>query len=113
MLKHLSLNIVYVYMHKYFCFFSKSEWNISVHVIVVTDLFHVLFDDAVPKLSSFSLLGEKPFRCLDCGHSFTQKHALLSHQRIHTGEKPYVCSVCSKALSSKHTLMEHMNLHEG
>lgn len=53
MLKHLSLNIVYVYMHKYFCFFSKSEWNISVHVIVVTDLFHVLFDDAVPKLSSF------------------------------------------------------------
>ncbi|MEQ2192610.1 hypothetical protein XENOCAPTIV_014286, partial [Xenoophorus captivus] len=56
---------------------------------------------------------EKPFHCSVCGRSFTQKHTLLAHQRIHTGEKPFVCSICSKALSTKHSLQEHMNLHEG
>uniref|UniRef100_A0A3B3E1K2 C2H2-type domain-containing protein n=1 Tax=Oryzias melastigma TaxID=30732 RepID=A0A3B3E1K2_ORYME len=40
----------------------------------------------------------KPFPCSTCGRSFTQKHSLQAHQRVHSGERPFVCSVCSKSL---------------
>ncbi len=82
----------------------------SKHPSLCTDQFNL---NVAPLHCHIYLPGERPFQCLVCGKGFTQKHALLAHQRIHTGEKPFVCSVCSKALSSKHSLQEHMNLHEG
>ncbi len=88
-----------------------KEANVkSKHPSLCTDQFNL---NVAPLHCHIYLPGERPFQCLVCGKGFTQKHALLAHQRIHTGEKPFVCSVCSKALSSKHSLQEHMNLHEG
>uniref|UniRef100_A0A8C0FZG5 C2H2-type domain-containing protein n=1 Tax=Chelonoidis abingdonii TaxID=106734 RepID=A0A8C0FZG5_CHEAB len=57
--------------------------------------------------------GEKPYTCVDCGKSFNQNSTLNRHKRLHTGEKPYKCTECGKSFSQRSNLSVHQRLHTG
>ncbi|XP_070593062.1 zinc finger protein 678-like [Erythrolamprus reginae] len=57
--------------------------------------------------------GEKPYQCTECGKSFNKNCFLIYHKRIHTGEKPYKCTECERAFSRRSTLTLHKKIHTG
>ncbi|KAL6091884.1 hypothetical protein STEG23_002810 [Scotinomys teguina] len=57
--------------------------------------------------------GERPYICGECGNCFGRQSTLKLHQRIHTGEKPYQCSLCGKSFRQSSNLHQHHRLHHG
>ncbi|XP_036288544.1 zinc finger protein 114 [Pipistrellus kuhlii] len=56
---------------------------------------------------SSTQMGEKNYKCRDCGKSYIYRAFFLRHLSLHTGEKPHVCQECGQAF--RHSL--HRDRH--
>ncbi|KAA0719588.1 hypothetical protein E1301_Tti021476 [Triplophysa tibetana] len=56
---------------------------------------------------------EKPFMCVQCGHSFTKHSNLTRHAVVHSGKKPFQCLQCGKCFTRRCNLSSHHRIHTG
>lgn len=61
-------------------------------------------------------MGNTPYKCGECGKSFTQRGNLVKHQRQHKfkslkSRKIHQCNICSKAFTEKYNLKVCLAYH--
>lgn len=69
-----------------------------------------LYNSQILKIKfSLKIIGQRPYKCLECPKAFKHKHHLTEHKRLHTGEKPFQCCKCLKKFSHSGSYSQHMN----
>ncbi|XP_041349548.1 zinc finger protein 665-like isoform X1 [Gigantopelta aegis] len=70
-------------------------------------------DNLVTHMQSHS--GLRPFVCLQCGQTFTERSSMVTHKKLHLGPNAYryECNICGRRFAKASTLVRHKRTHTG
>ncbi|XP_063361810.1 zinc finger protein 90-like [Cydia amplana] len=103
---------------RYFARLSSLAEHMITHtkgsedgVLYECDICHMKFNRKGVLSRHISHRKQRPFKCEECGKSFTNATTHRNHQVIHTGVKNFRCEVCDVAFSRSEYLRKHMVSH--